>query len=81
MSRSAPADVDVRTEGLVALLAGGLAFDTPAFAPPGEPAAANTVFTLYGDRATAMKQPESGREALCALLSTSRCGGCRWARR
>ena len=26
--------VDVRTESLVALLAGGLAFDTPPFAPP-----------------------------------------------
>ena len=51
--------VNVRTECLVALLAGGLAFDTPPFAAPAEPAAANTVFTLYTDRATAMKQPES----------------------
>lgn len=51
--------VEVRTESLVALLAGGLAFDTPAFAPADEPAAPNTVFTLYDDRATAMKQPEA----------------------
>ncbi len=51
--------VDVRTQSLVALLAGGLAFETPPFAPTAEPAAANTVFTLYGDQATAMKQPES----------------------
>jgi paraquat-inducible protein B len=51
--------VNVRTEGLVALLAGGLAFDAPPFAAPAGPAAANTVFTLYSDRATAMKQPES----------------------
>lgn len=50
--------LEVRTEGLVALLAGGLAFDTPAFLAATEPAAANTVFTLHGDRATAMKQPE-----------------------
>lgn len=51
--------VNVRTEGLVALLAGGLAFDAPSFAAPAQPAAANAVFTLYADRSTAMKQPES----------------------
>jgi len=51
--------VNVRTEGLISLLAGGLAFDAPPFAAPAEPAAANTVFTLYPDRATALKQPES----------------------
>ena len=51
--------VEVRTESLVALIAGGLAFDTPPFAPEAEPAAANTVFTLYGDQSTAMKQPEA----------------------
>jgi paraquat-inducible protein B len=51
--------VNVRTEGLVSLLAGGLAFDAPAFAPPAQPAAANTVFTLYPDQVTAMKQPEA----------------------
>jgi paraquat-inducible protein B len=50
--------VEVRTQSLVALLAGGLAFDTPPFAPTAEPAAANTTFTLYSDQATAMKQPE-----------------------
>src|SRR5499426_1706884 len=41
--------VDVRTQSLVALLAGGLAFETPPFAATTEPAAANTVFTLYSD--------------------------------
>jgi paraquat-inducible protein B len=51
--------VDVRTQSLVALLAGGLAFDTPRYAPKAEPAAANAVFTLYSDQPTAMKQPES----------------------
>ena len=50
---------DVRTESLVALLAGGLAFDTPAYVSRPEPAAANSVFSLSADRATAMKQPES----------------------
>ncbi len=51
--------VDVRMESLVALIAGGVAFDTPPFSPKAEPATANTVFTLYGDQATAMKQPEA----------------------
>ena len=51
--------LDVRTQSLVALLAGGLAFDSPPFAVSAEPAAANTVFTLYGDQATAMKTPEA----------------------
>src|SRR5215468_12052285 len=51
--------LDVRTQSLVALLAGGLAFDSPPFPASAEPAAANTVFTLYGDQATAMKTPEA----------------------
>ncbi|HSE91310.1 MAG TPA: MlaD family protein [Candidatus Binatia bacterium] len=51
--------VDVRTQSLVALLAGGLAFDTPPFTAKAEPAAANAVFTLYNDQSTAMKQPDS----------------------
>jgi paraquat-inducible protein B len=51
--------VEVRTESLAALIAGGLAFDAPSFAPAAEPAAADTAFTLYGDQVTAMKQPES----------------------
>jgi paraquat-inducible protein B len=50
--------VDVRTESLAALLVGGLAFATPDFLSAGEPAAANTAFTLYRNRATAMKQPD-----------------------
>jgi paraquat-inducible protein B len=52
------AGLAVRTESLVALLAGGLAFDTPSFAAKAEAAAANTAFTLYNDRATAMKQSD-----------------------
>ena len=51
--------VDVRTEGLVALLAGGLAFDTPPYLRAGAPAAANTSFSLHRDRAEAMKQPDA----------------------
>jgi len=51
--------VEVRTQSLVALIEGGLAFDTPPFAAKAEPAAADTVFTLYSDQATAMKQPDT----------------------
>ena len=51
--------VNVRTESLVALLIGGLAFDIPPFEPPSAPAAANTLFTLYNDRTAAMKAPDA----------------------
>jgi paraquat-inducible protein B len=51
--------VDVRTESLVSILAGGVAFETPAYAKAGDPAPAGLGFTLYKDRATAMRQPES----------------------
>jgi paraquat-inducible protein B len=53
------AGMEVRTESLVAILAGGIAFDTPPFGAQSDPAAPDTSFTLYGDKATAMKQPES----------------------
>ena len=38
--------LDVRTESMAALIAGGLAFDTPDYLPDTELAAPNTVFTL-----------------------------------
>ncbi len=51
--------VEVRTESLVALIAGGVAFDTPSFARAAQPAAANAAFTLHPDRTAALKQPDS----------------------
>src|SRR5262245_42922417 len=51
--------VEVRTQSLVAVIAGGLAFDTPTGVSKIEPAAANTVFTLHADQSAAMKQPEA----------------------
>ncbi len=50
--------IDVRTQSLVALLEGGLAFDTPPAEGAPAPVAADTSFRLYRDRATAMKQDE-----------------------
>ncbi|HVG76911.1 MAG TPA: MlaD family protein [Patescibacteria group bacterium] len=51
--------VEVRTESLVALIAGGVAFDTPPSARAAQPAAANATFTLHPDRTAALKQPDS----------------------
>jgi len=51
--------VEVQTESLIALLVGGVAFDMPPFTDQTTPAPADTVFTLYSDRATAMKEPEA----------------------
>jgi paraquat-inducible protein B len=51
--------VDVRTQSLVSLLIGGVAFETPTFLSAGEPAAADSSFPLFKDRAKAMKQPEA----------------------
>jgi paraquat-inducible protein B len=50
--------VSVRTESLVALLLGGVAFDAPTFMAQGVAAAPDTPYTLYNDRATAMKAPD-----------------------
>jgi len=50
--------VEVRTQSLISLLAGGLAFETPSYVVAAGPAAADTAFTLYDDKATAMKQPD-----------------------
>ncbi len=50
--------VNVRTESLVALLVGGVSFDVPPFEKRAEAAAPDSVFTLYGDRASAMKAPD-----------------------
>lgn len=51
--------VEVRTESLVALIAGGLAFDTSPVATKIEPAPADATFRLHSDRAAAMKEPDT----------------------
>src|SRR5262245_28690494 len=52
--------LDVRTESLVALIAGGLAFDAAPHPTSTSPAAADATFTLFPDRAAAMKEPDAG---------------------
>ncbi|MGC1388713.1 MAG: MlaD family protein, partial [Steroidobacteraceae bacterium] len=51
--------VDIRTESIVSVLVGGIGFDVPDFAPPGEPVAANAEFPLYQTRALAMTLPDT----------------------
>jgi len=49
--------VDIHTESIISVLVGGIGFDVPDFAPPGEPVAANAEFPLYPTRALAMTLP------------------------
>ena len=50
------AGFNVDMESAVSLISGGLAFEVPPDAPPGEVAAENRVFTLHDDRAAAFQQ-------------------------
>ncbi len=50
--------LDIRTESIVSVLVGGIAFDVPDFLSPGNLAAPNAAFTLYPNRTTAMTQPD-----------------------
>jgi paraquat-inducible protein B len=47
--------LDVETQSLVSILIGGVAFETPATGPVLRPAAEDTVFTLFKDRARAFQ--------------------------
>jgi paraquat-inducible protein B len=51
--------VELRLESVVALLVGGIAFDTPPFVSQAAPAPENTVFTLFSDEDVAMKAPDA----------------------
>ena len=48
----------LNTQTLASVLAGGLAFELPSGVRNGPPAAANTVFTLYNDRRSALAPPD-----------------------
>jgi len=47
--------LQVRTQSMLSILIGGIAFETPATAPLEPPAEPNTVFTLFSDRTTAFQ--------------------------
>jgi paraquat-inducible protein B len=63
--------VEIRTESMVAVLVGGLAFDVPDFLPPGAPVAANTKFALYQSRTTAITQPDAVERHFVLYFSES----------
>lgn len=63
--------IDIRTESLVSLLIGGIAFDTPPFATGELPANPGAAFNLYNDRATAMKQPDTAAHHYVAYTTES----------
>jgi paraquat-inducible protein B len=69
---SAGADgVKVQTESLLAILVGGVAFDTPEYLKEGEPAPANTPFTLYQNRELALAQPELAEQRYALFFDES----------
>jgi paraquat-inducible protein B len=47
--------LNVQTQSLLSILIGGIAFESPASGPPLPAAEANTLFTLFNDRADAFK--------------------------
>jgi len=66
------AGFDVRTESLVSMLIGGLAFDDgPGAVASDAPAADGAAFALYRDRATAMKQPDPRARRYVLLFDES----------
>jgi paraquat-inducible protein B len=51
------AGLHVQTESVMSILAGGIAFETPAIDNPPPPAEADTEFTLFNDRKEAFEPP------------------------
>lgn len=50
--------LDLRTQSLISILAGGIAFDVPSFASATGPVQEDAVFNLFRNQASAMKQPD-----------------------
>ncbi|WP_019143272.1 intermembrane transport protein PqiB [Noviherbaspirillum massiliense] len=50
------AGLKVNTESLTSIIVGGISFQAPPEAPPGEPVNADVSFTLYPDKASALKR-------------------------
>jgi paraquat-inducible protein B len=79
-----PNGVQLQTESFIAVVAGGIAFESPqndssiaanfssnGASPPSEPAKANNVFELFQTRALAMKQPDSVTQAFVVSFKQS----------
>jgi len=63
--------VSVQTQSVLSMLVGGLAFETPVAAQTLPPAEANTVFTLYSDRAEAYKPPPKNPQTYLLVFDQS----------
>ncbi len=61
----------VQTESFLSILIGGLAFETPAIGPVLPPAEANTLFTLYRDRAEAFNPPPQHPQTYLLVFNQS----------
>lgn len=63
--------VSLKTQSVLSMLVGGLAFETPETAQALPPADPNTVFTLYGNRAEAYKPPPKNPQTFLLVFSQS----------
>ena len=63
--------VSLKTESVLSVLIGGLAFETPAIGPALPPAAAETVFQLYANRVEAFRPPPRQPQTYVLAFSQS----------
>ena len=63
--------IEVRTESLVSVLVGGIAFQADPEAAPGPAAEANTVFTLFPNRTEAFRLPDAVVDTYLLVFSGS----------
>ena len=63
--------VSVQTQSVLSLLAGGLAFETPANGPALPPAEPNAEFTLYNNRAEAYRPPPKNPQTFVLIFHES----------
>jgi paraquat-inducible protein B len=61
----------LQTQSVLSMLVGGLAFETPEAARELQPAAANTEFTLYSNRAEAFKPPPNNPQTYLLVFNQS----------
>jgi paraquat-inducible protein B len=63
--------VQVRTESLISILIGGIAFQVLPDAPPAPPSDANTVFALFADRTQAFKAADTAVDTYVLVFDSS----------
>ncbi len=63
--------LSLQTQSVLSILIGGIAFETAATAPVLPPAEANTVFTLYGNRAEAFNPPPRSPQTYQLIFNES----------